>query len=184
MNTICTKKASINKRRNNMVKNKIRKSTKDDIDRILQIFEDAREFMKQTGNPNQWSGGYPPESLILQDIDNGDSYICEKDGVIVGTFYYKQGEDPTYKEIYDGQWLDNKPYGVVHRIATAKGTRGVGSFCLDWSFNQTKNIRIDTHRDNLPMQRLLTKQGFKRCGIIYLDNGDERIAYQKILERL
>lgn len=165
-----------------MVEMKIRKTTKDDIDSILQIFKDAREFMKETGNPNQWAGGYPQKSLLLEDIGNGNSYVCEKDGLIVGTFYYKEGEDPTYKEIYDGQWLNNKPYGVVHRIATAKGSRGVGSFCLNWSFNQAKNIRIDTHRNNRPMQRLLTKLGFKRCGIIYLDDGDERIAYQKIEE--
>ena len=110
----------------------IRKSTYDDVYRMLEIFKEAREFMKEDGNPNQWGEAYPPKSLLLQDIEEGNSYVCIKDGIIVGTFYYKEGEDPTYKKIYDGQWLNDKPYGVVHRIATARGTRGVGSFCLDW----------------------------------------------------
>ncbi len=160
----------------------IRKSTYDDVYRMLEIFKGAREFMKENGNPNQWGEAYPPKSLLLQDIEEGNSYVCIKDGIIVGTFYYKEGEDPTYKKIYDGQWLNDKPYGVVHRIATARGTRGVGSFCLDWCFNQSGNLKIDTHRDNIPMQRLLAKLGFNRCGIIYIENGEERIAYQKTLE--
>lgn len=160
----------------------IRKSTYDDVYRMLEIFKEAREFMKENGNPNQWGEAYPPKSLLLQDIEEGNSYVCIKDGIIVGTFYYKEGEDPTYKKIYDGQWLNDKPYGVVHRIATARGTRGVGSFCLDWCFNQSDNLKIDTHRDNIPMQRLLAKLGFNRCGIIYIENGEERIAYQKTLE--
>lgn len=160
----------------------IRKSTYDDVYRMLEIFKEAREFMKENGNPNQWGEAYPPKSLLLQDIEEGNSYVCIKDGIIVGTFYYKEGEDPTYKKIYDGQWLNDKPYGVVHRIATARGTRGVGSFCLDWCFNQSGNLKIDTHRDNIPMQRLLAKLGFNRCGIIYIENGEERIAYQKTLE--
>ena len=28
------------------------------------------------------------------------------------------------------------------------------------------------------MQHILTKYGFQRCGIIYVKNGTERIAYQ------
>ena len=43
------------------------------------------------------------------------------------------------------------------------------------------NIRVDTHRDNKVMQHILTKQGFQRCGIIYVKNGTERIAYQVYL---
>jgi RimJ/RimL family protein N-acetyltransferase len=42
------------------------------------------------------------------------------------------------------------------------------------------NLKIDTHRDNIPMQKVLKRNGFSECGIIYIENGDERIAFQKI----
>jgi predicted GNAT family N-acyltransferase len=30
------------------------------------------------------------------------------------------------------------------------------------------------------MQQLLTKLGFVRCGIIYVDDGTPRVAYQRV----
>lgn len=157
----------------------IRKSAFSDIDSILKLFAQAREFMKTHGNPNQWGKNYPEISLIKQDITNGNSYICVEDGEIIGTFFYAKDIEPTYAHIYEGEWQNNKPYGVVHRIASVKGKRGVATFCLDWCFNQCKNIRIDTHKENIPMQNLLKKNGYVSCGIIYLENGDERIGFQK-----
>ena len=52
---------------------------------------------------------------------------------------------------------------------------------LQWGdgYPSESAIRIDTHRDNKIMQHNLLKYGFTYCGIIYLANGDERLAYQK-----
>ena len=101
---------------------------------------------------------------------------------IVGTFYFALGDEPNYHRIDGGSWLNDRPYGVVHRITSAPGTRGVASFCLAWCFAQCGNIRIDTHRNNIPMQKTLIKNGYRVCGTIYLENGDERIAFQKAQE--
>jgi RimJ/RimL family protein N-acetyltransferase len=158
----------------------IRRSRKNDIDEIMKIFENARKFMKDNGNPNQWRDSYPEKSLIESDIENNVGFVCLDEGEIVGTFIYFEGKEPTYAEIYDGQWLNDEPYGVVHRVASKTGKGGVASFCLNWCFEKCRNLKIDTHRDNIPMHNLLIKLGFVRCGIIYLENGDERIAYQKI----
>ena len=158
----------------------IRRSTKDDINEILTIFEDARKFMKANGNPNQWKDNHPERALIESDIENNVGFVCVDEDEIVGTFMYFEGKEPSYAEIHKGQWLNDEPYGVVHRIASKAGKRGIASFCLNWSFEQCRNLRIDTHRDNTPMHNLLNKLAFVRCGIIYLKNGDERIAYQKI----
>ena len=98
----------------------------------------------------------------------------------LGVFCYFEGTDPTYTKIYDGKWIDENHVGVIHRVAVALHRKGVASFCYDYCFNISKNVRIDTHRDNIPMQRSLIKNGFKYCGIIHLLNGDERLAYQKI----
>ena len=157
----------------------IRKAVAEDLPCLMQIYEDARAFMRENGNPNQWGDYYPSQSLIESDINSGNCHVCMSGDEIVGVFYYKEGIDPTYVKIYDGEWLNDKPYGVIHRIAVKKHSRGVASCCFDYCFSLCQNIKIDTHRDNLPMQRSLAKNGFVRCGIIYLDNKDERIAYQK-----
>ena len=87
--------------------------------------------------------------------------------------------DETYNKIYDGQWLNEKPYGYIHRIAGDGKTKGVGSFCINWAFEKCGNMKIDTHADNKPMQNLLLKLGFKKCGIIYIADGSQRVAFQK-----
>lgn len=45
------------------------------------------------------------ETLIEQDIRDGVSYVCEEDGQLLATFFYKTGRDDTYAKIYEGQWL-------------------------------------------------------------------------------
>ena len=91
----------------------------------------------------------------------------------------KEGIDPTYLKIYDGQWKNDAPYGVVHRITSSGKVKGAASFCLDWAFSQCGNLKIDTHENNVVMQNLLKKNGFTYCGRIYVDDGGERLAFQK-----
>ena len=100
----------------------------------------------------------------------------------VGTFFFTQGRDvePTYRDITDGAWLDDSPYGVVHRIAADGSEKGIGSFCLEWACGQIGHLRIDTHGDNTVMQNLLRKQGFVRCGTIHVEEDDDpRLAFEK-----
>lgn len=160
---------------------KIRKATPADLDILLRLYDNARRFMAANGNPTQWGTSYPSRALLEADISDGCSYVCEEHHNVAAGFYYRFGTDDTYRRIYNGQWLDESPYGVVHRIASDGTVRGTGSFCLDWAFSQCGNLRIDTHRDNRVMQHLLEKNHFTRCGIIYLEDGSERIAYQKKL---
>ncbi|MBO5796737.1 MAG: GNAT family N-acetyltransferase [Clostridia bacterium] len=157
----------------------IRKATLADLDRLMTIYDNARAYMRAHGNASQWGDGYPSPALIAGDIEAGHSFVCEEAGEILGVFCYFEGVDPTYVTIYEGEWLNDAPYGVIHRIAVAAHRRGVASFCYDYCFARCRNLKIDTHRDNIPMQNSLLKNGFQRCGIIYLANGDERIAYQK-----
>jgi len=151
----------------------------------MQIYAEARQVMAETGNGNQWGDKHPPQQLIEADIAAGLSYVCETiDGEVVAVFYFDTTPDPTYAEI-DGAWKNDEPYGVVHRIARAKKAqaKGAGAFCLSWCFEQVPNIRIDTHRDNVPMLKLLENLGYEYCGIIWLGElGDygERLAFQKV----
>ena len=163
----------------------IRHTEQKDLDTVMEIYAHARSFMAAHGNPNQWGPTqWPPRALIEQDIREGHSYVCVgDDGRVAGTFYFIQGMDvePTYRNITDGAWLDDSPYGVVHRIATDGSARGVGAFCLNWAFDQCGHMRIDTHGDNAVMQRLLGKLGFIHCGTIHVEeDAFPRLAYEKV----
>ncbi len=157
----------------------IRRTEPADLDAVMDIYDRARQYMKGHGNPNQWIDGYPSRELILEDIENSNSYVCITEGETVAVFSYIFGTDPTYLKIYGGSWLNDERYGVIHRIASISHQKGVASYCIDWCFRQCCNIRIDTHEDNYIMQNLLVKNGFIRCGTIYLLSGASRIAYQK-----
>ncbi len=157
----------------------IRKTTLDDLDVILKLYENARSFMARNGNPTQWSTNYPPVTMLEQDIIDRHSYVCVEDGRIIATFYFRAGKDDTYARIYEGEWLNDRPYGAVHRITSDGSVKGTASFCINWALSQCGNLKIDTHRDNKVMQHLLEKNGFTYCGIIYIDDGTDRLAYQK-----
>lgn len=150
-----------------------------DFEILCRMYENARQFMACHGNPLQWGQTYPKRTLTAEDIAHGCLYVCEEHGKIIAAFYYKKGADDLYRRIYRGEWLNERPYGVVHRITSDHTVKGAASFCLNWAFEQCGNLKIDTHRDNRIMQHTLEKNGFRYCGIIYTENGGERMAYQK-----
>ena len=95
-------------------------------------------------------------------------------------FIHGNDIEPTYTEIEDGSWIDDTPYGVIHRLASDGSQKGTGSFCINWAYEQCKHIRIDTHIDNTIMQKLVEKLGFIHCGTIYVKQDDyPRLAYEK-----
>ena len=157
---------------------RIRKAVWADFDRILEIYRIAREFMAKTGNPTQWGTNYPPISMLEGDIPAGNLYVVEDD-LIHGVFAYFTEPDPTYGYIEDGAWLDHSPYGTIHRVA-GDGSGGIFTAVLQFAMEQNPHVRIDTHADNKVMQHVLEKHGFQRTGIIYLEDGDPRIAYEKV----
>lgn len=156
----------------------IRKSTLRDLTEIKAIYSSARRFMKESGNPNQWGDYYPDDALIASDISEGCSYLVTEGEAAVAVFYFRDGEDRAYDSIHDGEWLNAAPYGVIHRVAVGVSGRGVAGRIFSYCKERCSDLKIDTHRDNTPMQRSLLKNGFRYCGIIYLENGEERLAYQ------
>ena len=158
----------------------IRKARLEDLDQLMDIFHTARCFMRQNGNTRQWINGYPQRELVVQDIEKGVCYVSVEDNSITGTFTLIEGDDPTYKVIRDGQWINDKPYGTIHRAASSGKKKGLFGEYVKWSFEKCGNLRADTHEDNKIMQHLLEKNGFKYCGIITVKNGTLRRAYQKI----
>lgn len=159
---------------------RIRKATLADVDAIMACYDIARDFMRASGNHSQWIGGYPSRELIAEDIAGDVCYVgVDEVDVIVMVFAFIVGEDPTYSVIEDGQWANSLPYGTIHRLGSNGKCRGVLRMCVDFCFSKIDNIRLDTHADNVIMQRAAEKLGFVRCGVIYCRDESPRIAYQK-----
>ncbi|NCD14530.1 MAG: GNAT family N-acetyltransferase [Bacteroidia bacterium] len=149
---------------------------------VMEVYAAARAFMQLHGNPTQWGDRYPSEAFIREEIASGHSFVClNEQGEIAGTFCFILGEDPTYHQIFEGSWLNDEPYGTLHRIASRGTEKGIAEACFKWSFSQCPNIRVDTHRDNRVMRQIIASQGFTYCGIIYVSDGTPRLAYQKKL---
>lgn len=163
-----------------------RKTTKKDIESIMKIINEAKEYFKEN-KINQWQDGYPDTKVIEEDIKNECSYVLLKDNNVVGTSVIDFGGEETYNSIYNGKWISNGKYAVIHRIAIDNNYKGLGiaakiiknaeKLCIK---KGVESIRVDTHKDNISMQRLLKKNGFTYCGIIYLEDKSERVAFEKI----
>lgn len=155
----------------------VRRATPSDLDSIMVVIDAARAIMRATGNLTQWPVGYPARTTIEHDIASGNFYIiCDANGAAQGCFALISGPDPTYARI-EGEWLNDKPYGVIHRLASKGEQRGVADACLDFCLAQKDVIRIDTHADNRPMLRWLKKRGFTHCGVIHIADGSPREAF-------
>ncbi len=157
---------------------KIRPAKQADLGEIEKIYETARRFMRVQGNPTQWGNGYPQRGLLMEDIQSEKLYVAEKGNEICGVFYFVIGDDPTYGYLESGTWRSDTAYGTIHRIAS----RGSGVFaaCLAFCRSRCSHIRVDTHADNKPMQHLAEKHGFSKRGIIYVEDGTPRIAYDLV----
>ena len=160
----------------------IRKSTLADTKCIDEIYADAKKFMHSNGNPDQWNDEYPNILDANSDVEKGIGYVMEEDGKVFAVFAFIIGPDPTYAIIEDGAWPNKEPYGTIHRIASDGSHSGVMKMCTEFCSTLIDNVRIDTHKDNRFMLNALNRLGFTRCGIIHLETGDPRIAFQKSFE--
>lgn len=148
-----------------------------DLDRLLEIYEIAKAYMRKSGNTKQWNGAYPDRETLREDIAHERLYVYKTNGEIHGVFVLLLEEETTYRHIEGGQWLNEEPYGTIHRIASDGTVKGIFEKCLHFCREKIDNLRVDTHHDNHTMQYLAEKHGFRKCGVIYLKNGDPRIAY-------
>ena len=169
----------------------IRKTETKDLDSIMSIFSEARKTIALLGI-DQWQNGYPSRPVIEEDVKREQSYSVLSDGKIVATFALLLHGEPTYDEIFEGNWLTGDEKGhyiAIHRVAIAISSRGSGisgkiiDFAADIArFLGKKSLRIDTHEGNVVMRRMLEKNSFVHCGTIYLQDGNKRVAYEKVLE--
>lgn len=152
----------------------IRKSTLDDIELILRMYDHSRGVMRAGGNHEQWVG-YPTHEDVEEDVARGVSYIIEG----MGTFALVPGAEPTYAYIDHGRWLDElTPYSTLHRLAALPDKHGIADIAFGYAKAHCDHLRADTHHNNRPMHHILDKEGFVYCGVIYMPDGSPRDAYE------
>ena len=161
----------------------VRRARMDELDAVMGIYDEARAFMRAHGNASQWPVGTPSREEIVEDVRAGVCYVLVEGDKLAGVFCFMLGEDPTYAVIEDGAWRSDAPYGAIHRVASAGVARGVAKACFDFCASRMGHLRIDTHEDNLPMQRAIERYGFKRRGIVHIADGSPRIAYDYLTSK-
>lgn len=159
----------------------VRPAVMEEIPRILELIDNSRSIMRQNGNTTQWVG-YPGADMIGNDIQRGIGHVIVSQGTVVGYFALLRTPEPTYSYIEDGRWLDDTtPYGTIHRLSCAPGVHGIARFAFAWSERQFPSIRVDTHLDNKIMLHLVQKLDYCRCGVVYMNDGTPREAFQKMM---
>lgn len=158
-----------------------------DREKIEKIYEDGSLKLKSLGI-NQWQGNEKPNLNNFSNLnENKIIYVLEDKEIIVSTLIiYDKDED--YENNLVGTWNSPKPYVALHRIATLSGARkkGYGRKIIEFAENYArennfKSVRIDTHRENKPMQNLLSSMEYNFVGLVFLDGKRERFAYEKVL---
>lgn len=163
-----------------------------DIAAIKALFCLARDFMAEQGNP-QWQDGYPYDDVVQNFVSGGNFRILEIGGKVAAV-YSVFDSDGEYDDI-EGRWLTdgedvkNKNYLAVHTLAVSPLFRGQG--LAKAAFKEAEeearasgkaSIRMDTHIKNLPMQKLLSSQGFTYCGTIKSRGEGAFICFEKVLD--
>lgn len=171
----------------------LRKATVQDSAEIMTIFESAILFLHEQGSP-QWQDGFgPTEQTVRQDIEKDECYVLIVDNKIVGTATLVPGIDPVYSAIVEGNW--RKPtqfsdYLSIHRVAVSLEYRGqklaqqlLHQLIEEATKMGSKDIRIDTYPENLPMQAAILSAGFDYQGMVHFPIPEgQRRAYQFLIE--
>lgn len=164
---------------------KFRKAHPKEIDEIWEILQFAIQSRKNDGS-QQWQDGYPNRDSIVQDLDNDCAYVLADDKGVLAYGAVIFDVEPAYNNI-EGKWLSDGDYVVVHRVAAAERSKGMG--IATRFFNEVEklaksknihSIKVDTNFDNLAMLRIMEKLGYHYCGEVYF-RGSARKAFEKLI---
>ena len=167
----------------------IRLAKKEEIDDVILIINEAKALMRLSNIPQWQNPNYPTKEILEEDIEDGALFVMEKDNHIIGTasIFIRNDMDneDNYQTIFEGEWLNDEPYVVIHRCAIRNSERGNNLISLFFDKakeialdNDINNLRIDTHEKNLSMQKAISKYNFVYCGKVYMLDNTERLAYQ------
>ncbi len=168
-------------------------ANEDDLKDIIDIITEAKGIMKEMDIPQWQNPSYPTIEDLKEDLNDNSLYILKKNDELIGTasIFIRDNlrNEDNYQTIFEGKWLNEEAYVVIHRCAIRNKERGNNYINLLFNYatkvakdNNINNLRIDTHEKNGPMNRAIKKFGFLYCGKVIMLDGTERLAYQYIIE--
>ena len=166
-----------------------RVATLKDLEQVMEAVEHSREVLRLQGN-GQWQDGYPNRDDFINDINNQRLFVIfdqnNPDNVIALCALTYREED--YHHLYEGAWLTDLPYMVMHRVAIKEKYqgRGYGKLLFKLFEDQAKlegyrSLRVDTHEGNAIMRHLIAQAGFSYCGKAILTPDKDRMVFEKVL---
>ena len=169
-----------------------RQAVPEDVPALLSIAADARALLKKHGI-DQWQGEYPNAKAFLYDIGRGECWIAFHGEEPAGMFTLTLENAPDYDEITDGKWTPDLSFCVLHRVAVSAKYRGtaVAAYlfqCMEEVARSlgVRSIRVDTHKKNKSMKRILNESGYRYRGniVVLVESGHDaaRQAFEKILK--
>ena len=163
----------------------------DDLQEVMKITDSAKQLLKKNGSL-QWQQGYPDENTFKNDIKNKALIGLYEHNQLKAFGAYIYGKDLNYVDI-EGKWdiPANDRDMAIHRVAVDENSHGkkYGIKILKYGIIYAKKlkcltVKVDTHKNNIPMQKSILRSGFIYKGIIKiltekLDN--LRYAYEIVL---
>lgn len=167
-----------------------RPATESDIDGIMLIVRQARNYLKKH-RVDQWQGEYPTQDIFAADIANGECYAVTYGERLAGFFCLTEAPESGYDKITDGKWHGEGKYCTLHRMAIEAQFRGtsLSDMLIDFADDMARAkgaecVRTDTHRKNKAMQRLLKRKGYVYRGNVLVDEAGHDPARQAFEKKL
>lgn len=167
-----------------------RPATESDIDGIMLIVRQARNYLKKH-RVDQWQGEYPTQDIFAADTANGECYAVTYGERLAGFFCLTEAPESGYDKITDGKWHGEGKYCTLHRMAIEAQFRGtsLSDMLIDFADDMarakgTECVRTDTHRKNKAMQRLLKRKGYVYRGNVLVDEAGHDPARQAFEKKL
>lgn len=176
-----------------------RPAEREDFDRVTALLDIGHETFAALGIDEGRNKKYPSSRRLMHSIKNGTTHVVEdRDGRLIAVFAVSFSPDKNYaRGLEDGAWLTDtaavpQPYAELHWVSVDRRARrrGVGMFILDKADQIARaggrsSIRADVYELNAPMQKLLEKHGYRRCGTVVirdvLGREKRRAGYERLL---
>lgn len=139
----------------------IRQATSEDIEAVTDILREVAGWLEERGIP-LWRQDELQPSRILADVDSGEFFLAECDGVPAGTIRF-QLEDRLF-------WPDvsQDDSAFIHRLAVRRRFAGgeVSSALLLWAIARThalgrRYLRLDCEASRARLRAVYERIGFR-----------------------
>lgn len=157
-----------------------------DVEFALRSVRGAQERLARAGI-DQWQNGYPNRERLEEDVRLGIGRVLVADGQRVAYGVLTYDGERAYDDLRGGEWLTSgAAYATIHRLCVAEEEvgKGYGRAFMECAEREAAmrvaSIRVDTHPDNLIMQRLISSLGYRYCGVVEYES--PRLAYELCLQ--